>query len=103
MLKIKFGRKLLAFGTLFVFGAIYQHNLIIKLSYAKQRLELKKGKLIKEQNELMKELYQVKDPTKIRAWAMEQQGMKDLALSHVITLTGSKEGTHATQKFCSRI
>ena len=81
------GRKLFALGTIFVFGVIYQHNLIIKLNYDKQRLEIKKSKLIKEKNELMKELYQLKDPTKIKSWAVDNLGMRDVNMSHVITLT----------------
>lgn len=80
------GRKLLLLGMVFVFGSIYEHNLMIKLTYERQRLELKKNKLIKEKNEVMKEFYQLSDPARIRAWA-ESQGMKDLALSHVVTLT----------------
>ncbi len=87
MFRMKFSRMLLGLGTIFVFCVIYQHNLIIKLSYARQRLEIKKRKLLKEKNELTKELYQLKDLTKTRAWAIEQQGMKDLALSHIMTLT----------------
>lgn len=92
MFRMKFGRLLFIFGTLFVFGVIYQHNLIIKLNYTKQRLALKKTKLIKEQNELMKELYQLRDPSTTRVWAVENQGMKDLVMSHVVTLTVQAQG-----------
>ncbi len=92
MLKMKFGRLLFVFGTAIVFLVIYQHNLIIKLNYGKQRLALKKDKLIKEQNELMQALYQLKNPSKTKAWATGQQGMSDLMLSHVITLTTQAEG-----------
>lgn len=92
MFGIKFGRLLILCGTMFGFFVIYQHNLLIKLNYNKQRLALKKAKLIKEQNELMKEYYQLKDSVKTKGWALEQRGMKDLALSNVITLT--TQGRH---------
>ncbi len=92
MFRMRFSRLLFVFVTVFVFGVIYQHNLIIKLNYGKQRLALKKDKLTKEQNELMKELYQIKDQSKTKVWAVEQYGMKDLMMSHVITLTTQADG-----------
>jgi hypothetical protein len=92
MFGMKFGQLLFIFGTVFVFLVIYQHNLLIKLNYSKQRFVLKKIKLNKEYNELMKEWYQLKDPLKTKIWATERYGMKDLVMSHVITLTTQAQG-----------
>lgn len=93
MFGMKIGRLLVVFGAVFMFLVIYQHNLLIKLNYSKQRLAMKKIKLVKEQNELMKEYYQLTDSAKTKKWALEQRGMNDLVMSHVITLTtqGSTE------------
>ena len=84
---MKLGRILFLCCIGFVFLVIYQHNLIIKLTYSKQRLIQKKDKLQKERNELMKELCQLKDLHKVRTWAQDTLGMTDVKMSQVFTLT----------------
>lgn len=84
---MKFGRLSFILGIFSIFFAIYQHNLIIKLNYARQRLEMKKERLFKERDEVMRTLYQVQEPRKAKAWARECKGMQDTALSCVFTVT----------------
>ena len=71
-----------------VFAIIYQHNQLIKLNYEKQRLEQKKERLKKEHNELLATLSVLQDYESLTEKAYEQWGMKNVQLSHVITLTG---------------
>lgn len=67
----------------FVFLKIYQHNLVIKLSYEKQRLEKKKMQLEKERNDFSVELLSLLDPEKILTKAQEEWGMKAIKINQV--------------------
>lgn len=84
---MRLGKILFLWGVLFVFAVIYQHNLIIKLNYTKQRLVQKRDKLQKERNELMRQLCQLKDLHSVKEWAINERGMTDMSLSRVFTLT----------------
>jgi cell division protein FtsL len=71
----------------FVFTKIYQHNLIIKLNYEKQRLERKRVILKQEKNQKLVQLYNLKDFNRIKKIAKEKIGLQELKLSQIITLT----------------
>lgn len=75
----------LVIGLMFL--KIYQHNLIIKLSYETQRLERKSSQLEKDRNDLLMAFYNRKDPINLQVKARDEWGMKNLTLSQVITLT----------------
>ena len=87
MVTKNFGRLVGAFCVIFTFFIIYEHNLVIKINYNKQRLAQKRDKLMREQNELTRTLQQLKDYAAIRIWALTTAGMCDLTMSQVITLT----------------
>jgi hypothetical protein len=87
MVTKNFGRLVGAFCVIFIFFIIYEHNLIIKVNYNRQRLAQKRDKLMKEQNELTRILCQLKNQAAVRTWATDNAGMSDLAMSQVITLT----------------
>lgn len=72
---------------IFVFTKIYQHNLIIKLNYEKQRLERKRVILKQEKNQKLAQLYNLKDFNRIKKIATEKIGLQELKLSQIITLT----------------
>ena len=90
MTKSKFFTILFAISIIFVFIKIYQHNQVVKLSYEKQRLENKTINLKKKKDQLLIELYTLKDPQKVKQIAQEKFGMQPLKLSQILTLT-SKE------------
>jgi hypothetical protein len=71
-----------------VFVKIYQHNLIIKLNYERQRLELKKGQLKKKKNDLFCQLCFLKNPKNVTNFAQETLLMDRLKFSQVMTFTG---------------
>lgn len=71
----------------FVFIKIYQHNLLIKLSYEKQRQERKKEKLQHKKNHMLAKLYSLRDFKRVKKIAQAKLGLKELKLSQIITLT----------------
>ncbi len=74
----------------FIFVKIYQHNLLIKLDYKKQRIENKKNKLKRKKNELLVKYFELKNQHRVKAFVQEELGMKPISLSQIITFT--KEG-----------
>ncbi len=71
----------------FVFIKIYQHNLLIKLNYEKQRLEKKNLKLKRKKNMLLVELFKLKDFKRIKNIAEEKFDFHELKLSQIKTFT----------------
>lgn len=67
----------------FVFIKIYQHNLVIKLNYERQRLENKKTQREKERNELSVQLLSLLEPGKLVVKAKEAWGMNAIKISQV--------------------
>ena len=78
-----------AWGVCLVFLTIYQHNLIIKRNYEKQRLSKTRIKLENERNELYRTLLHVHNPEAVAARAGTEWGMRPLQPSQVLTLTGA--------------
>lgn len=76
------------------FFKIYQHNLVIKLNYEKQRLVKRKEHLKKERNDLLMKLFVAQDYGQLQARARQEWGMVPMKVSHVLTLT-----TQATVDF----
>jgi len=65
------------------FVKIYQHNLIIKLKYEKQRLEKKATQLRKDRNELVAVYAQLQDSQSVITKATNELGMKPLSIKQV--------------------
>lgn len=83
----KFFYLLFLLNVTFVFVKIYQHNLVIKLNYEKQRLEIKKTNLKHNKNYKLVKLYKLRDFKRIKNIAINKLRLKELKLSQVITLT----------------
>jgi len=75
-------------NVIFLFTKIYQHNLLIKLNYEKQRAENKINFLKQKKNDLVVKALALKDYNKIKKFAEEKLGMQPLRLSQVITVSG---------------
>ncbi len=71
----------------FIFLKIYQHNLLIKLSYEKQRFVLKKEELKQKKNLLLVDFYKLKDFKRIKNIASQELGLQELTLSQIKTFT----------------
>ncbi|MBU4270148.1 hypothetical protein KJ644_03340 [Candidatus Dependentiae bacterium] len=71
----------------FIFLKIYQHNLLIKLSYEKQRFALKKEELKQKKNLLLVDFYKLKDFKRIKNIASQELGLQELTLSQIKTFT----------------
>ena len=71
----------------FLFLKIYQHNRIFNLMREKQRIERTKEKLRKKKNNLLVELFQLKDQKVVCQRAREELGMQALKPSQVFTVT----------------
>ena len=54
----------------FIFIKIYQHNLLIKLNYEKQRFDKKNNKLRKKKNELLVQYFKLKNPNTLGGFFM---------------------------------
>lgn len=80
-------RRTMLLSLVLIFVTIYQHNQIIKLNYEKQRLAKKRIILKKEKNELMSQLAQRTNYSRISALAETKLNMVPLKLSQIITLT----------------
>ena len=72
---------------LFLFIKIYQHNKIIKLTYAQQRIEKSHANLTKEKNKLLLSLNELQDRTTIKTKTQEQLKMNPLKISQIISFT----------------
>lgn len=87
MVKIKFLSILFLVIVFFVFFKIYQHNLLIRLNYEKQRVENEKNELKKKKNELLVKYFEFKNQHRVKTVAQEKLGMQPLKLSQIITFT----------------
>lgn len=76
----------LSLAIIFLFGKIYQHNKIVKLMYKKQKIQRQKEKLEKKKNNLLVELYKLKDQTLVRKRAQEELGMEQLKPKQIVVL-----------------
>lgn len=88
MVQLKAGRLIVITVLCMVFIKIYQHNLIIRLSYERQRLELKKSQLKKQKSDLLRLLCFLKDPRNVTSFAKESLAMDKLKFSQAMTFTG---------------
>ena len=88
MIRFKSGRLLIITFMCMVFIKIYQHNLIIRLNYEHQRLEIKKSQLKKQKNDLLSQLCFLKDPRCVTSFAQGTLNMDKLKFSQVMTFTG---------------
>jgi cell division protein FtsL len=87
MSRKKFFTVLVCIILAFIFIKIYQHNILIKLTYKKQRLEKKKNKLKRKKNHLTVKLFKLKNYEKIEKIARNKFGMQPLTTSQIITVT----------------
>lgn len=74
---MKFGSLLLMFTGIFLFGVIYQHNLIIKNTYNLQTLTREEKKLLHYKNTLIHQYCTQRNNTFIAEWA-SKRGMGPL-------------------------
>jgi cell division protein FtsL len=87
MNRTRFVKVAFALLTVFVFLKIYQHNKIVKLVYAKQRIDKEKRKLGKDRDSLLVELYKLQDQERVVVKAESTLGMRPLKLSQTMTFT----------------
>lgn len=73
-------------GILFIFCKIYQHNRIVKLMYEKQRINKKCHNLKRKKNDLLVQLYTLKDQHTAKNNAQLKLGMQQLQFSQVVSL-----------------
>ena len=66
-----------------IFLKIYQHNLLIRLNYEKQRIENKKNELKRKKNELLVEYFKLKNQHRVKKLAQENLGLKPIKLSQI--------------------
>ncbi len=76
-------------GVCLVFLTIYQHNLIIKRNYEKQRFTKMRIKLESKRNELYRLLLHAHNPEIVAARAQHEWGMCPLRPSQVLTVTAA--------------
>ncbi|MBY0354084.1 hypothetical protein K2W90_07010 [Candidatus Babeliales bacterium] len=88
MVRLAFFKVVVASGLLFVFTRIYQHNQIVRLNYAWQRLEHQQQQLSKKINDLLVQRENLKSYHETRQWALHVYGMQASSLSKVVTVTG---------------
>lgn len=67
-------------NLIFVFLIIYKQSLLTKLSYEQQGLENVRQELRQEKEALIQELYRLRNPKKIKDYAINKLGMKKLGL-----------------------
>lgn len=84
--------------TSFLFIKVYQHNKIVKLLYAKQRIEREKIKLEKKRDQLLVNLYTIKSQESIRLRAETELGMQALKPSQIVVLSSFDNLTSGTGK-----
>ena len=68
---------------IFIFLKIYQHNIIIKLTYEQQRLEHQKRDLEQKLNEQYIQMFLLQDPDKVFAIVQEENGMTPIKLTQI--------------------
>jgi hypothetical protein len=88
MLSFRLGKLIFVVSICMMFITIYQHNLIIGLSYERQRLELKKNQLKKQESDLRRQLCFLRDADKVDGFARNKFGMDKINFSQVISFTG---------------
>ena len=90
MIRVVFLRVMIVCGLFFVFMRIYEHNQMVRLNYAVQRLEHQQQKLLKKKNALLMQRENLKSYHETCEWALHVRGMQPYALSKVITVTGGR-------------
>ncbi|QQR49001.1 hypothetical protein IPF37_05610 [bacterium] len=88
MIRLSFFKVMVVSGLFCVFMRIYEHNQIVRLNYAIQRLEHQQQTLLKKKNALLMQRENLKSYHETCEWALHVQGMQPYALSKVITVTG---------------
>lgn len=87
MSRTKFFTILFVLSLIFVFAKIYQHNLMIKMVYEKQRVQNLKSDLKRQKNELLIKYFTLRKQDDVLCAATERLGMQPLKLSQIITVT----------------
>ncbi len=87
MIKVRFLTILFVINLVFIFTKIYQHNLLISLTYEKQRIENKKNNLKKQKNDLRIQYFTMIDQEKVWNLAKSKLGLQPLRLSQVTTFS----------------
>jgi hypothetical protein len=87
MSRARFFTILFLLNLTFIFIKIYQHNLIIKLNYEKQRVENIKHELKREKNDFRVKFFTLRNQEEVARLAQEKLGMQPLKLSQIITFT----------------
>lgn len=70
-------------GLFLVFLKIYQHNLLIKMAFEKQRLERQRLKLKDKRSLLLIKFFKLKNFKKIQQIAVDDLGLQELKLSQI--------------------
>lgn len=70
-----------------MFISIYQHNLIIRLNYERQRLDLKKNQLQKQKSDLHRQFCRLKSTESVNEYVL-QNSLNKIKFSQVMTFTG---------------
>lgn len=71
----------------FIILQIHKHSQIVKLSYAKQKLELEFDSLNKKRERLVLQLHALKNPDAIRQFAQKNLGLEEVTLRQIKKLT----------------
>ena len=77
----------------FVFLQIHRHSLFIKVSYEKQRQEKIKTELAQKKQNLIHELYSLKDRGAIKKFAEAELGMHKVKLNQIKKLNDGNDQT----------
>ena len=88
MLNFRLGKLIFIVSVCMMFITIYQHNLIISLSYERQRLELKKNQLKKQESDFRRQLCFLKNVERVSEFTQTKLGMDRTKFSQVMTFTG---------------
>lgn len=88
---VSLSRILVVLVICFVFIKIYQHNLVIKLNYEKQRLEKKEALLEKQKNDLCVEYLTLREPEQLIIYAKSEWGMKAVDPAKVRVIPSSSK------------
>lgn len=86
MLKFSFLKTVSIISLLFTFITIYQHNQVVQLKYAQQRLSKKRGLLLAQKNRSRVQLCALTNPEVIKDWALNDQHMQELSYAKTFTL-----------------
>lgn len=95
MTRKRFFSLLFLLSLFFVFLKIYQHNLLIKLNFEKQRLERKKLKLKDRKSLLLVEVFKLKDFKRVQRIAQEELGLQELKLSQIKRVSDYKKSFYS--------